>query len=79
MNGLLAGLLKTPKCSNFDYYDHPLPLKKKNYRKKKKKKKVVEEMGSSMEAPFDYLSTHKHFHQDNLDKSKRKVEEVDLS
>ena len=32
-----------------------------------------------MEAPFDYLSTHKHFDQDNLDKSKRKVEEVDLS
>ena len=59
-------------------YGHPLSLKKKKYRKKKKKRKVVEERGSSMEAPFDYLSTHKHFDQDNLDKSKRKVE-VDLS
>ena len=32
-----------------------------------------------MEALFDYMSTHKHFDQDNLDKSKRKVEEVYLS
>ena len=38
----------------------------------KKKKKKFEERDSSMEAPSNYLSTHTHFDQDNLDKSKRK-------